>query len=90
MRLTSPRRKHRTAALGRREDKGYEEMVKQRTYRVRDCAVTDVAGRWRPVVVDGQIIGAVGVSGLTGAQDAQVAKAAAAVLRNKRKRGEKQ
>lgn len=33
-----------------------------------------------PVVVDGQIIGAVGVSGLTGAQDAQVAKAAAAVL----------
>ena len=33
-----------------------------------------------PVVVDGQIIGAVGVSGLTGAQDAQVAKAAAAVF----------
>ena len=33
-----------------------------------------------PGVVDGQIIGAVGVSGLTGAQDAQVAKAAAAVL----------
>ena len=35
--------KARTAALGRRETKGYE----QRTYRVRDCAVTDVAGRWR-------------------------------------------
>ncbi len=37
----------------------------QRTYRVRDCAVTDVAGSGVPVVVDGQIIGAVGVSGLT-------------------------
>ena len=36
--------KARTAALGRRETKGYGE---QRTYRVRDCAVTDVARRWR-------------------------------------------
>ena len=68
--------KARTAALGRRETKGYEEMVNNgRTAPL----LTSLEGGV-PVVVDGQIIGAVGVSGLTGAQDAQVAKAAAAVL----------
>ena len=67
--------KARTAALGRRETKGYEEMVNNG----RTAFVTSLEGGV-PVVVDGQIIGAVGVSGLTGAQDAQVAKAAAAVL----------
>ena len=64
--------KARTAALGRRETKGYEEMVNNgRTAFVTAPLLTSL---------DGQIIGAVGVSGLTGAQDAQVAKAAAAVL----------
>ncbi|HHW8560337.1 TPA: heme-binding protein [Escherichia coli] len=68
--------KARTAALGR----GYEEMVNNgRTAFVTAPLLTSLEGGV-PVVVDGQIIGAVGVSGLTGAQDAQVAKAAAAVL----------
>ena len=72
--------KARTAALGRRETKGYEEMVNNgRTAFVTAPLLTSLEGGV-PVVVDGQIIGAVGVSGLTGAQDAQVAKAAAAVL----------
>ncbi|MSL95057.1 hypothetical protein GKF01_12615 [Escherichia coli] len=71
--------KARTAALGRRETKGYEEMVNNgRTAFVTAPLLTSLEGV--PGVVDGQIIGAVGVSGLTGAQDAQVAKAAAAVL----------
>ncbi len=56
-------------------------MVNNGRTAVRDCAVTATSLEGGvPVVVDGQIIGAVGVSGLTGAQDAQVAKAAAAVL----------
>ncbi|XNM88769.1 heme-binding protein [Escherichia coli] len=60
--------------------KGYEEMVNNgRTAFVTAPLLTSLEGGV-PVVVDGQIIGAVGVSGLTGAQDAQVAKAAAAVL----------
>ena len=67
--------KARTAALGRRETKGYNG----RTAFVTAPLLTSLEGGV-PVVVDGQIIGAVGVSGLTGAQDAQVAKAAAAVL----------
>ncbi|EEZ4380710.1 MULTISPECIES: heme-binding protein [Escherichia] len=72
--------KARTAALGRRETKGYEEMVNNgRAAFVTAPLLTSLEGGV-PVVVDGQIIGAVGVSGLTGAQDAQVAKAAAAVL----------
>ena len=69
--------KARTAALGRRETKGYEEMVNNG--RTAFVTAPSLEGGV-PVVVDGQIIGAVGVSGLTGAQDAQVAKAAAAVL----------
>ncbi|BBU80976.1 protein GlcG [Escherichia coli] len=76
--------KARTAALGRRETKGYEEMVNNgRTAFVTAPLLTSLEPAplgGVPVVVDGQIIGAVGVSGLTGAQDAQVAKAAAAVL----------
>ncbi|MDG5919875.1 heme-binding protein [Escherichia coli] len=76
----SQEEKARTAALGRRETKGYEEMVNNgRTAFVTAPLLTSLEGGV-PVIVDGQIIGAVGVSGLTGAQDAQVAKAAAAVL----------
>lgn len=57
--------KARTAALGRRETKGYEEMVNNgRTAFVTAPLLTSLEGGV-PVVVDGQIIGAVGVSGLT-------------------------
>jgi uncharacterized protein GlcG (DUF336 family) len=34
-----------------------------------------------PIVVDGKIIGAIGVSGLTGAEDGQIAQAGAAALK---------
>lgn len=72
--------KARTAALGRRETQGYEEMVNSgRTAFVTAPLLTPLEGGV-PIIVDGQVIGAVGVSGLTGAQDAQVAKAAVAGL----------
>ncbi|WP_312929677.1 heme-binding protein, partial [Stutzerimonas nitrititolerans] len=35
-----------------------------------------------PVIVDGQVIGSVGVSGVTATQDAQVAKAGVAAVGN--------
>ncbi|XPE60497.1 heme-binding protein [Shigella flexneri] len=89
MRLTL-QEKARTATLGRRETKGYEEMVNNgRTAVVTAPLLTSLEGGV-PVVVDGQIFGAVGVTGLTGAQDARSRKRQQRCWRNKRKRGDKQ
>ncbi|WP_120994503.1 heme-binding protein [Stutzerimonas urumqiensis] len=72
--------KARSAAIGRRETKGYEDMVNGgRTAFVSAPIVTALEGGV-PVIVDGQVIGAVGVSGVTAAQDAQIAKAGVAAL----------
>ncbi|MBC3955957.1 MULTISPECIES: heme-binding protein [Pseudomonas] len=72
--------KARTSALGRRESKGYEEMVNGgRTAFLSAPLLTSLEGGV-PVIVDGQVIGAVGVSGVKADQDAQVAKAGVAVL----------
>ncbi|MBZ9784829.1 heme-binding protein [Pseudomonas sp. REP124] len=67
--------KARTAALGRRESKSYEEMVNGgRTAFVTAPLLTSLEGGV-PIIIDGQVIGAVGVSGVKAEQDAQVAKA---------------
>ncbi|GFM69232.1 hypothetical protein PSCICL_02240 [Pseudomonas cichorii] len=72
--------KARTSALGRRESKGYEEMVNGgRTAFLSAPLLTSLEGGV-PVLVDGQVIGAVGVSGVKADQDAQVAKAGIAAL----------
>lgn len=72
--------KARSAAIGRRETKGYEDMVNGgRTAFVSAPLLTSLEGGV-PVLVDGQVIGAVGVSGVKAEQDAQVAKAAIAAL----------
>ncbi|UVJ42046.1 heme-binding protein [Pseudomonas sp. LS1212] len=72
--------KARSAALGRRETKGYEEMVNNgRTAFLSAPLLTSLEGGV-PVMVDGQVIGAVGVSGVKAEQDAQVAKAGATAL----------
>ncbi|MBU3058842.1 heme-binding protein [Pseudomonas indica] len=72
--------KARTAALGRRESKGYEEMVNGgRSAFLSAPLLTSLEGGV-PIRVDGQVIGAVGVSGVKAEQDAQVAKAGTAVL----------
>ncbi|MGJ7518455.1 heme-binding protein [Pseudomonas baetica] len=73
--------KARTAALGRRESKGYEEMVNGgRTAFLSAPLLTSLEGGV-PIIVDGQVIGAVGVSGVKAEQDAQVAKAGAQSLK---------
>ena len=72
--------KARTSALGRRESKGYEEMVNGgRTAFLSAPLLTSLEGGV-PIMVDGQVIGAVGVSGVKAEQDAQVAKAGAQCL----------
>lgn len=72
--------KARSAALGRRETKGYEEMVNNgRTAFVSAPLLTSLEGGV-PVRFEGQVIGAVGVSGVKSEQDAQVAAAGVAAL----------
>ena len=72
--------KARSSALGRRESKGYEEMVNGgRSAFLSAPLITSLEGGV-PLIVEGQVIGAVGVSGVKADQDAQVAKAGIAAL----------
>jgi glc operon protein GlcG len=72
--------KARSAAIGRRETKGFEDMVNGgRSAFLSAPLVTSLEGGV-PVIVDGQVIGAVGVSGVKADQDAQVAKAGVTAL----------
>jgi glc operon protein GlcG len=72
--------KARTSALGRRESKGYEEMVNGgRSAFLSAPLVTSLEGGV-PIIVEGQVIGAVGVSGVKADQDAQIATAGAQAL----------
>lgn len=72
--------KARSAALGRRETRDYEQMVNGgRTAFVTAPMLTSLEGGV-PLRVDGQVVGAIGVSGVKPEQDAQVAKAGAAAL----------
>jgi glc operon protein GlcG len=73
--------KARTAALGRRESRVYEEMINGG--RASFLSAPQLEGMLEggvPVMVDGQCIGAVGVSGVKSSEDAQVARAAIAAL----------
>ena len=70
-----------TAAVGRRESKIYEDMINNG--RVSFATAPFIDGMLEggvPVIVDGHVIGAVGVSGVKSSEDAQVAKAGIAAL----------
>ncbi len=72
--------KARSSALSRKETKALEDMVNGgRTAFVTAPLMTSLEGGV-PVLVDGQVVGAVGVSGVKADQDAQVAKAGIAAL----------
>ncbi|WP_353173543.1 heme-binding protein [Paracandidimonas soli] len=76
----APAKAH-AAALGRRETKGFEDMINQgRTAFVTAPAIQGMLEGGVPVVVDGQVIGAVGVSGVKPNEDAEVARAGIAAL----------
>jgi glc operon protein GlcG len=73
--------KARTAAMGRRESKVYEEMINGG--RVSFLSAPHLQGLLEggvPIMVDGACIGAVGVSGVKSTEDAQIAKAGIAAL----------
>ncbi|SFB86208.1 GlcG/HbpS family heme-binding protein [Massilia yuzhufengensis] len=73
--------KARTAALGRRESKVYEDMINNgRTSFLSAPELEGMLEGGVPVIVDGHVIGAVGVSGVKSNEDAQVAKAGIAAL----------
>ncbi|SHH03191.1 heme-binding protein [Massilia sp. CF038] len=73
--------KAKTAALGRRESKIYEDIINNgRTSFLSAPFLDGMLEGGVPIIVDGQVIGAVGVSGVKSDQDAQIAKAGIAAL----------
>ncbi|NNG23405.1 GlcG/HbpS family heme-binding protein [Telluria aromaticivorans] len=73
--------KAKTAALGRRESKIYEDLINNgRTSFLSAPEIEGMLEGGVPVIVDGHVIGAVGVSGVKSTEDAQVAKAGIAAL----------
>ncbi|MGV7242968.1 GlcG/HbpS family heme-binding protein [Caballeronia sp. M23-90] len=72
--------KARTAAVGRRETKLYEDMIKQGRVAFLSAHMTAMLEGGVPILVGADIVGAVGVSGVKSDQDAAVAKAGIAAL----------
>lgn len=73
--------KARSAALGRRDTKGYEEMINNgRTAFLSAPALDGLLEGGVAIVKDGQCLGAVGVSGVKASEDAQVASVGIAAL----------
>lgn len=73
--------KARTAALGRRESRVYEEMINGG--RVSFLSAPEIDGLLEggvPLMANGHCLGAVGVSGVKSSEDAQIAKAGVAAL----------
>lgn len=73
--------KAKTAALGRRETRIYEEIVNNG--RVSFLSAPRIEGLLEggvPIMKDGHCLGAVGVSGVKSEQDAQIARAGIAAI----------
>jgi uncharacterized protein GlcG (DUF336 family) len=72
--------KARTAALGRRESRVYEEMINQGRHSFLSAPLEGMLEGGVPVMVEGHCVGAVGVSGVKSSEDAQIARAGIAAL----------
>jgi uncharacterized protein GlcG (DUF336 family) len=73
--------KANTAAMGRRESKVYEDVINGgRVSFLSAPAIQGMLEGGVPVIVDGHVIGAVGVSGVKSNEDAQIARAGIAAL----------
>jgi uncharacterized protein GlcG (DUF336 family) len=76
----APAKAH-TAALGRRESKIYEDIINQgRTSFLSAPVLQGMLEGGVPIVKEGQVLGAVGVSGVKSTEDAQIAKVGIAAL----------
>ena len=72
--------KARTAALGRRESKAYEDSINQGRTAFLSAPLQGMLEGGVPIMVDGHCVGAVGVSGVKSSQDVQIARAGIAAL----------
>ncbi|HSI52246.1 MAG TPA: heme-binding protein [Ideonella sp.] len=73
--------KARTSALGRKESAVYEDIIAKGRFAFLSApGLEGMLEGGVPVIVRGQVIGAVGVSGVKSSEDAQIAKAGIAAL----------
>ena len=73
--------KARTAALGQRETKVYEDVINNGRYSFLSAPNIDgLLEGGVPIMASGDCVGAVGVSGVKSNEDAQIAKAGIAAL----------
>lgn len=73
--------KAKTAALGRRESRVYEEIINNGRYSFLSAPLSEgMLEGGVPIVANGQVVGAVGVSGVKSTEDAQIAQAGIAAL----------
>lgn len=73
--------KARTAALGRRESRVYEETINGGRYSFLSAPFIDgMLEGGVPILKDGTCLGAVGVSGVKSTEDAQIARAGIAAI----------
>jgi uncharacterized protein GlcG (DUF336 family) len=73
--------KAKTAALGRRDSKIYEDLINNgRTAFLTAPNLDGMLEGGVPIVVDGHVVGAVGVSGVKSAEDVQIARAGIAAV----------
>ena len=76
----APAKAH-TAAMGRRDSKGYEDIINGGRYAFLTApAVQGMLEGGVPIMKDGFCLGAVGVSGVKSNEDAQIAKAGIAAI----------
>ena len=71
--------KARTCVLSGKPSRVYEEMVNNGRFAALKMPVVPLEGG-EPIIVDGTVIGAIGVSGVKAGEDAQVARAGVAAV----------
>lgn len=71
--------KSRTCVLSGKPSKVFEDMVNNGRYAALSMPIMPLEGG-EPIVIDGLVIGAVGVSGVKASEDAQIARAGIAAL----------
>lgn len=71
--------KARTSVMSGKPSKALEDMINNGRFAALAMPVVPLEGG-EPIVIDGNVIGAVGVSGVKAADDAQVARAGIAAL----------
>ncbi len=72
--------KGRVAALGRRDSKLYEEVIKQGRTAFLSAPLTGLIEGGVVIQLDGESLGSIGVSGVKSEQDSEVARAGIAAL----------